>query len=76
MEAFLIGWSIWSLDGPSSTGFGYKIIIFFFCDLQDKWAKNLYLASVCYGRTVSWCSDVGPTFSYSSCFRWSWDRWH
>lgn len=21
--------------------------------LQEKWAKNLYLASVCYGRTVS-----------------------
>jgi hypothetical protein len=23
--------------------------------VQDKWAKNLYLASICYGRTVSWC---------------------
>lgn len=21
--------------------------------LQDKWAKNLYIASICYGRTVS-----------------------
>lgn len=23
------------------------------CVLQEKWAKNLYIASVCYGRTVS-----------------------
>ena len=22
--------------------------------LQDKWSKNLYLASICYGRSVSW----------------------
>lgn len=22
--------------------------------LQEKWSKNLYLASICYGRTVSW----------------------
>lgn len=28
-----------------------KTLFFFFG--QDKWAKNLYIASVCYGRTVS-----------------------
>lgn len=26
--------------------------------LQEKWAKNLYIASICYGRTVSWIARV------------------
>ena len=28
------------------------------CDLQEKWTRNLYIASVCYGRTVSWSANV------------------
>lgn len=26
--------------------------------MQEKWAKNLYIASMCYGRTVSWAATV------------------
>lgn len=28
-------------------------IVCLFACLQDKWAKNLYISSICYGRTVS-----------------------
>lgn len=29
-------------------------VIFFLSSVwQDKWSKNLYIASICYGRTVS-----------------------
>lgn len=31
----------------------YSVILIFFIFLQEKWAKNLYIASICYGRTVS-----------------------
>ena len=26
---------------------------FYVANLQEKWGKNLYIASICYGRTVS-----------------------
>lgn len=31
---------------------------------QEKWAKNLYIASVCYGRTVSWTTEAMMGWCY------------
>lgn len=39
----------------SSGGIICTYILMHICDfdVQEKWAKNLYLACLCYGRTVS-----------------------
>lgn len=38
--------------------------------LQEKWAKNLYLASLCYGRTVSWLLFGSLNFCVTFLLSW------
>lgn len=40
--------------GLMRSSFRHFVVIYVWHIWQEKWSKNLYIGSICYGRTVSW----------------------